>query len=143
MAQAIDLTYGQITEDGLAKLRSTLGKIYRPKRQNEAATKDAIRHFALGIGDPNSLWHDEEYAKKTRYGCIIAPPFFLNAIASPQGMEGLPGVHAFYCGTEWEWFRVVRVNDVITVEDIPTELVEKQGQMGGRQFLQIGKIRTL
>lgn len=37
-------------------------------------TKSIIRRFAYGIGDDNPLWIDEEYAKNTKYGGIIAPP---------------------------------------------------------------------
>jgi acyl dehydratase len=36
-----------------------------------------IRHFADGLGDTNPLWTDEEYAKRTKWGGIIAPPCFL------------------------------------------------------------------
>ena len=43
-------------------------------RRNEMATRDAIRHFANGIGDANPLWRNDEYAKNTRYGGIIGPP---------------------------------------------------------------------
>ena len=134
-----EITYGRFTDEGLAKLRASIGKVYRPYRAHEVATRDAIRHFADGIGDPNPFWREPSYARDTKYGCIIAPPFFLYAVAAVQRMEGLPGVHAFYCGVEWEWFDVVQEGDAITVEDVPTELVEKRGKMGGRQFLQIGR----
>jgi len=40
-------------------------------------TKSTIRRFAYGIGDDNPLWIDEEYAKKTKYGSIIAPPIIV------------------------------------------------------------------
>ncbi|UCG84626.1 MAG: MaoC family dehydratase N-terminal domain-containing protein, partial [Dehalococcoidia bacterium] len=61
-------------------------------RQNEVASKDAIRQFCNGIGDENPMFRDPEYAIRTRWGHIIAPPMFLYAVAAPQGMEGLPGV---------------------------------------------------
>jgi len=32
---------------------------------NDKATKRAIRRFVDAIGDPNPLWRDPEYAKKT------------------------------------------------------------------------------
>jgi ATP-dependent Clp protease adapter protein ClpS len=54
-------------------------------------------------------------------------------------MEGLPGVHAFYCGCNWEWFKAIHINDELTCVDYPIDLIEKQGKMGGRQFLQIGR----
>jgi len=38
---------------------------------------DAIRHFAMGLGDDNPLWHDRDYAASTKWGGLIAPPTFL------------------------------------------------------------------
>ena len=140
MAEKVEMLYGQITEEALAKLRGSFGKEYRPERGNEVASKDAIRRYVRGIGDLNPLFRDPEYASRTRYGCIIAPPPFLYCIAALAGMEGLPGVHAFYCGAEWEWFKTIRVNDEIGCVDVPTDLIEKHGRMGGRQFLQVGKV---
>ncbi len=139
MTQQAEVTFGKITEEGLVKLRAAFGRPYYMIRQNEVASKDAIRQFCNGIGDENPLFREPEYAARTRWGHIIAPPMFLYAVAAPQGMEGLPGVHAFHCGCAWEWFRTIHVNDELTCVDIPLDLVEKQGKMGGRQFLQIGK----
>lgn len=97
-----EVTFGKITEEGLAKMRAKFGMPYYMIRQNEAASKDAIRQFCNGIGDDNPLFRNTEYATRTRWGHIIAPGMFLYAVACPQGMEGLPGVHAFYCGCNWE-----------------------------------------
>lgn len=139
MTQKAEVTFGKITEEGLARLRATFGKPYYMIRQNEVASKDAIRQFCNGIGDENPIFRDPEYAIRTRWGHIIAPPMFLYAVAAPQGMEGLPGVHAFHCGCAWEWFKTIHIDDELTCVDIPLDLVEKQGKMGGRQFLQTGK----
>jgi len=38
--------------------------------------KGPIRRFADAVADPNPLYRDEEYARKSRYGAIIAPPGF-------------------------------------------------------------------
>ena len=38
--------------------------------------RGAIKRFAEAVGDPNPLYFDEEYAKGTRYGGIVAPPGF-------------------------------------------------------------------
>ncbi len=134
-----EVTFGKITEEGLAAMRAKFGVPYYMIRQNEVASKDAIRQFCNGIGDDNPLYRNPEYATRTRWGHIIAPPTFLYAVACPQGMEGLPGVHAFYCGCNWEWFKTIHVNDELTCVDYPIDLVEKHGKMGGRQFLQIGR----
>jgi acyl dehydratase len=48
------------------------------------ATKDAISDWARGTQNHNPLFHDEEYTRHTRWGTIIASPFFQQNIA-PQG----------------------------------------------------------
>ncbi len=40
-----------------------------------------IMMFARSVGDENPIYHDEEYAKKTEVGGIIAPPTFAQASA--------------------------------------------------------------
>ena len=45
-------------------------------RQSRAVTltKEDIARFASGIGEDNPLYFDEDYAKSTIYGGIVAPP---------------------------------------------------------------------
>lgn len=92
---------GIIRDDELEHHRALSGKSQMVKPTSEAATKDAIRHFADGIGDPNSLWRDEQYAGRTRHGCLVAPPTFLNAIAPGHYTRGLPSAAQFVAGCEW------------------------------------------
>ena len=40
-----------------------------------------IMMFARSVGDDNPIYHDEEYARKTEVGGIIAPPTFAQASA--------------------------------------------------------------
>ncbi len=47
----------------------------------------AIRRFVEATTDENPLWQNEDYARKTRWGGIIAPPAFLEAFN--------PANHAF------------------------------------------------
>ena len=139
VTEKVEVTFGKITEEGLEKMRAKFGVPYYMIRQNEVASKDAIRQFCNGIGDDNPLFRNPEYATRSRWGHILAPPMFLYAVACPQGMEGLPGVHAFYCGCNWEWAKAIHVNDELTCVDVPLDLIEKKGRMGGRQFLQVGR----
>ena len=69
---------GKITDEAVERLRSRLGTFNRPSfygvgQFNEYASTDSIRHFVQGIGDVNPLWTNHEYARKTKYGEIIAP----------------------------------------------------------------------
>jgi acyl dehydratase len=104
---------GKITEEALAQLRARIGVEWPLHAWNTTATKDAIWHFADGVGDDNPLWRDEEYAARTRYQSIIAPPTFLYTCdsAGGGGGHGLPGVFALFGRDVWEWYQVIRVND--------------------------------
>ena len=35
--------------------------------------KGAVRRFVQAVEDPNPLWVDEEYSRKTPYGGIVCP----------------------------------------------------------------------
>ena len=40
-----------------------------------------IMLFARSVGDPNPIYHDEDHARKSEVGVIIAPPTFVQASA--------------------------------------------------------------
>lgn len=129
----------EIINRGIDKYQKQMvGVIYRPQRGNEVATKDAIRHFVDGIGDNNPLWRSEDYAGQSIYGCVVAPPFFLNAVSEGQAIIGLPGLISTFIGAEWEWHQVIRVNDSFTVDNLLFNLEEKVGEVGRRAFIQSG-----
>ncbi len=133
--------FPKITEEGLAALRERIGvKITNTiEPWNYEATRDAVRHYAHGIGDDNPLWCDPEYAKNTKYGDIIALPSFMfttsRIISGYCG--GLSGVHAMWAGANWNWHKPVKRNDTITTEAYLKDLVEHQTKFAGRAFQQI------
>lgn len=130
------------TEEELEQVRANLGTTIPVIQTNEAATKDVIRHFADGIGDPNPLWRDETYAAQSPLGCIVAPPTFLNAIAPAQCHVSLPKLLAFVAGFEWEWQKPIRVNDTFSVTNTFEEMIVKRSSPAGRRlFLQLGRMR--
>ena len=139
---APQISEGLITEEALERLRSRLGSYNRPSFYglgplHEEATRDNIRHFVRGIGDPNPLWVDAEYAASTRWGGIIAPPTFLYSVYWTSGRTGgLPGVHGFHAGNDWAWHRPIMLGDRITVQEQFTGLDERQGEFAGRTMIQ-------
>ena len=136
------LEAGKITEEGLERLRARLGTFNRTRSYgvglfNEYASRDAIRHFCQGIGDPNPLYLDEQYARQTKYGTIIAPACFLYSVYWTSGRTGgLPGVHGFHAGSDWEWFRPILLGDRISVQEQFTGLEEKKSEFAGRTMIQ-------
>lgn len=105
---------------------------------NSEATKDGILHFAHGMGDDNPLWCDEDYAIKTKYGSIIAPPSYLYSIQWVPMGSLIAGVHAWYSGGDWEWYRPIFVGDRFKSVCILRENVEKKGKMAGGGSIFIG-----
>jgi acyl dehydratase len=129
----------EIIEKGIEKYnRNKVGMVIRPHLGNEWATKDAIRHFANGLGDPNPLWRDERYARNSPHGGLIAPPFFLNAVSEGQAIIGLPGLIATFVGSDWEWFEPIRINDRFSVTNTLLDLKDLPDNNGRRRLLQSG-----
>ncbi len=67
--------------------------------------RDAIRHWAHGIGDRNPYWATAR----------VAPPtilFAMDRIVSGY-VGGLPGIHAMYGGTDFRWRRPIREGDQV------------------------------
>lgn len=118
-------TEGRITAEALAELRSRVGKKLRSEVGNELACKETITRFARGVGDINPLWNDEEYARKTSYGCLVAPPSWLYSVVGAGAQQGLRGVHGFHSGDDWEFYKPVLLNDRIRCEEIFTGVEEK------------------
>jgi acyl dehydratase len=137
--------FPKITERGLDELRQRIGVKIEDTLEPwcHEATRDNIRHYAHGIGDDNPLWCDPDYAAKTRYGGIIAPPSFLFATSRIISgyVGGLPGVHAMWAGADWTWHKPARRNDEISTEASLKNLVEHQTRFAGRSIQQIYHVR--
>jgi len=141
MSQASEGKFAKITEQGLEDLRRRIGvKIGETVEPwCYEATRDNIRHYAHGIGDDNPLWCDPAYAKKTRYGDVVALPSFLyatNRIVSGY-VGGLSGVHAMWSGADWTFHDVIPRNEEIHTEAHLKDLVEHQTRFAGRAIQQI------
>jgi acyl dehydratase len=129
-----------ITDEALEALRSRIGQpVPRVEPYIEVATRDAIRHWAHGIGDRNRLWTDPEYAAKSRWGGLLAPPSILYAMDRIVSgyVGGLPGIHAMFAGTDWEWRRPIRENDRILGESVLEELAKKPSTFARRAVQQV------
>ncbi|WP_345353611.1 FAS1-like dehydratase domain-containing protein [Rhodococcus olei] len=133
VAQSTALAKGKITDEGVAHLRGLINHEMRvPYRFNTEVARDTVRHFAWGVGDGNPLWLDPVYASSTVYGAPTAPPSFLYTIHPTLVLVGLPGVHGFYSGCRWKIWRPLFVGDQITTTTWISDVVEKEGRLGGR-----------
>lgn len=101
--------------------------------------KGMMMKIPWAVADPNPLWRDEEYARKTRYGGLVASPYFveylrfrgLSDYGRPTGLPvifglDLPGSPANVVGgEEVEYFQPIRPGDVITVSRQTTDVKKR------------------
>jgi acyl dehydratase len=137
-----DTAHGKITDEGVAKLRARIGKGFEGRRPwRTEATRDAIYHLALAIGDLSPLYLDEEYARRTRWGTLVAPPIIVQSMDTLRAVghsglpEGLPGVHSIWTGSRYEWVRAVKLGDRLRAKSYLKEVVEKESAFGGGRAL--------
>lgn len=118
--------------------------------------KEPIRRWAEAIGDPNPVFHDQEYAKTTRHGTLIAPPGMISNYgfsleghagrmggprAAPAGGARRTLVMPFKLilngGNEVEYARPIKAGDVLRATSSIADLSERQGRPGiGRMISQ-------
>ena len=104
-------------EEMINEMRSREGKEIRRDHNPQFYTEfnqDAIKTYAFGIGDPNPIYYDEDYAAATPFGTRIAPPTILFALGVGTLMAttlGMPGLHALYKGTEFWFYKPWKLGD--------------------------------
>ena len=115
-------------------MRTAIGTESEPKTYLVEA--GAIRRFADAIGDPSPVYRDEQAARQSSYGGIVAPPTFLRLFrpspAIPEFPNPYPGV--LDGGSLWEYFEPVRPGDKITVMVRLIDLYEREGSLGNMLF---------
>ena len=126
----------------IKKLIGTSGQI-----QFYEVEKGGIRLFADAVDDANPLYHDEEYARNSKYGAIIAPPGFFGwplkrvrnsplAIDIPPELESAfekadyPLSLVLDGGMEYEFFLPVHAGDVLSATTTVRSLRERSSETG-------------
>ena len=109
------LSEAELTNELLEEYKDRVGLELRVSNVfNQTVSYEAIRNYVNGIGDSNPLYRDREYAQKTGYGDLVAPPNWLYSVYPTYVVEGLPGLHAWHSGNDWEFYKPIYVNDHIT-----------------------------
>ena len=130
---AAKISEGLITSEALEEWKERIGvKLRIGNIFNQFVSREAIRNYALGIGDVNPLWRDEDYAKKTRYKGIVAPLGWFYSVFPTWVLQGLPGVQAFHSGNDWTFYKPVFYGDTITPECIFTGFDVKTSKFAGK-----------
>ncbi|MDJ0269287.1 MAG: MaoC family dehydratase [Aigarchaeota archaeon] len=90
-------------------------------------TAEDIRAYAELTGDKNPLHLDEEYAKNTRFGRVIAHGMLTASLISAVIGTRLPGPGAIYLEQRLRFTRPVYPGDTITAEVEVVEFREEKG----------------
>ena len=129
---------GLITDEAIAEARAMIGLHLRPEGPYlQDATADTMRNWCNGIGDLNPLYREIGYGAATRYGSMVGHPMFPMAFGwLGRTRWGLPGVHGFYAGNDWEIFRNIKPGDRITAIERVVGVEEKVSKFSGRLVMQ-------
>lgn len=107
-----------------------IGKSYGPLRYEVGREK--MKEYSSAAKDARPIFHDEEFAKDTAYGDVIAMPNFA-AVYALRG-AGLMLIDQeiklnlamlVHGAQEFEWFDVVKPNDVVTETGKVADIYEK------------------
>ncbi|MER3399100.1 MAG: acyl dehydratase [Chloroflexota bacterium] len=134
----VRLPEGLITDEAVEKARQMVGVLLRPEGPYlQDATPDTMRNFCNGIGDVNPLYRDMEYGRRSRYGTMVGHPMFPYVWGWPGRTRwGFPGVHGFFAGNDWEFFRHIRPGDRINGIERVLAVELKEGRFSGRMAIQ-------
>ena len=102
--------------------------------------KGDIKRFAQCIEDPNPLWQDEKYAKRSRYGSIIAPPMFLAALFNWEFVDSVLGAECpmrrmMNASNKVEFFHPIMSGDVISTTGKLLNVHLRDGKLGKSLYL--------
>ena len=128
------------SEDFRSRGPGWVGNILSDNTLNREATEDGIRIFVNGEGDLNPLYRDPDYAKNTKYKCLIAPPNYLYTVTYAQSPLDhgpmIPQIAGYYSGCDREWFKPICVGDKFTYRVMcPSDNVEMKSKWAGRKVL--------
>lgn len=131
-----------LDEKSLEEARSLIGVPLRRDhfRWNDTVALDSIRQFTRGISDENPLYLDREYAAKTRFGGITAPPTYLYSIDRGHVAPRLRSVQWIYAGTDWEWYKPLHDGLHVTSEAQLVDASWVEGKMARAMILQEGEV---
>lgn len=129
------------------RLQKLIGKAGEPMIME--IEKGAIKKYADAVGELNPLYWDEEYARNSRYGSLIAPPGFFGWPVKWQGaMPFFPQIRAELVdaltaagfgrlldgGIEYEFFYPVRPGDILVSIMKIAEIYERESKGGTLVF---------
>jgi len=103
----------------------------------------AIQRYAQAIGDPNPLFNDPDYASRTKYGRLLAPPGFTGWPAKEERLSarllgslakaGAPS-RLLDGGIEFEFIEPIGAGDVLIATTKIADMTERETKLGKTMF---------
>ena len=139
--ESVDLMRRRI---GFANPTLRTGAVDEP--WNITATADAIRRFAICIGDDNPLFCSPDYAAKTRWGAPIAPPGFEKSMGlnrnpamdpadAKETSKALRGIQLYHSGGENFYYAPIQGGCTLHRSRWVAEVAEKTSEFSGRSVI--------
>src|ERR1700757_709912 len=141
----------EITEADIERQRQLVGfdQAAMTAEYVQTASVDSIRNFCHGYGDDNPLYCDPAYARKPRWGGVIAPGMMSGIINKPMLGDAPPdhvkalrkslfrGVHVFVSGSSWDFYRPVYPGDSIYSFNGEESVEVKQSEFAGKSVIAV------
>ena len=134
-------------EEILEDARRLIGSETEPVASRYPVEYEPIRRYCHMVDDDNPLFLDPDYGARTKYGTVIAPPFFLRQASGPGPWpprdEEIPhilsqvptaGDRTVNLNTEFECLRPVKVGDRITLNQRLADVYIKPTRLDPKAF---------
>jgi len=94
-------------------------------------TRDAIERYCRSVGDLHPLYFDENFAKKSRYGGLIAPPAIHNLLmfACTPADDWMRSPGTVNAGQSWSYNVPARPGDTIRLDARALDKFIKKGRL--------------
>lgn len=120
--------------------KSVIGKEYPPFVYDVEKVK--IKELAEAIEDRNPLHRDEEAARSSKYGSLVAPPTFPTLFRSEEWgiMDMLNDLKVdiaklLHGEQEYEYFRLIKPGDKLTCKTKIKDIFTKEGKSGNMDMV--------
>jgi len=117
--------------------------------------RGAVKFFADSLMDPDPLYCDDDYARTTKHGGVIAPPTFYGGATSLRNVKAgdartvsstniamPPGWVGMNAGDDFHLLAPIRPGDTLTSREKVVDAYEKEGRSGHLIFVVVEKTFT-
>jgi len=143
------------------EIRAMIGTKYGPFKAFQPVDISEVRRFHHAIMDPSPRYWNQEWAKASRYGGLVAPPAFpqfafrrppdeadpLDRMAGDPDFDGLsrdfrglpavavPLPRLLNGGYDYEFYRYARVGETISRTSTYRDIYQRDGRTGPMVFV--------